>query len=185
MAGQASGRDSLEELMASYQNGSMEAFERVFAVLAPPLRRYLYGFVKDAAIAEDLVQETFLQIHRSRHTYTPPRPVKPWVFAIARHTALMELRRRKRRAPEVLAVEDLPELPVAPSAHGEAGKQIVNRALSGIPVVAQEILIMHHVLGFSFREIAATLGLTEGAAKVRAHRALKALRRAIEAGGGR
>ena len=116
MASHDPGNQTLEDSMARYQNGSMEAFEHLFATLAPPLRRYLYGFVKDAAIAEDLVQETFLQIHRSRHTYIPPRPVKPWVFAIARHTALMELRRRRRRAPEVLAVDDLPELPVAAAA---------------------------------------------------------------------
>ncbi len=174
--------NSLEDMMSAYQNGSIEDFELLFAHLAPSLRRYLYGFVKDASLAEDLVQETFMQIHRSRHTYIPPRPVKPWIFAIARHTALIELRRRRRRAPEVLAMEDLPELPVEPAAHGEEGRQVLNRALRDIPGIAQEILVMHHVIGFSFREIAAALGMTEGAAKVRAHRALRALRELIEEG---
>jgi RNA polymerase sigma-70 factor (ECF subfamily) len=84
--------ERLIALMIGYQKGSMDDFEGLYAALKQPLLRYLWTFVRNAAAAEDLLQETFLQIHRARQTYTPPRPVRPWIYAITRHVALMHLR---------------------------------------------------------------------------------------------
>ena len=83
--------------MSAYQAGSIEAFERLYVTLAPSLLGYLSSLVRDRSDAQDLLQEAFLQIHRSRHTYRPDLPVKPWVFAIARHMWLMDRRTRSRR----------------------------------------------------------------------------------------
>jgi RNA polymerase sigma-70 factor (ECF subfamily) len=84
--------DDLIVLMVRYQRGEMVAFEQLYQRLAPELRRFL---ASDGQ-ADDLVQETFLQIHRSRHTYLPPRPVLPWVYGIARHVRQMNRRSRWR-----------------------------------------------------------------------------------------
>ena len=78
--------------MIGYQAGSLEMFEELFDALSPGLRGYLVSLTRDLDRAQDLLQETFLQMHRSRHTYTPPRPVKPWAFGIARHVHLMDRR---------------------------------------------------------------------------------------------
>ena len=59
----------LRELMQAYQSGRFEAFDDLYAAIAPALRRYLLSHARDAAKADDLVQETFLQLHRARHTY--------------------------------------------------------------------------------------------------------------------
>ena len=83
--------------MAAYQAGQSAAFERLYHALAPRLRGYLISLTASVPRAEDLLQETFLQIHRSRHTYTPPRPVAPWAFGIARHVYLMDCRAWARR----------------------------------------------------------------------------------------
>ncbi len=172
----------LEGLMLRYQGGDTDAFAELYGALAGPVGRYLRGFVRDPATVEDLVQDTFLQIHRSRHTYQPPRPVRPWVYAIARHTALMYLRSRRRRGGEALPLEELPEIPELPRVDGPERRQLLARAARGLPETTREILVMHHVLGLSFAEIARILGMTEGAAKVRSHRALRTLRERLERG---
>jgi RNA polymerase sigma-70 factor (ECF subfamily) len=126
-------------------------------------------------VAEDLLQDTFLQIHRARQTYTPPRPVRPWVYAITRHVALMHLRSRRRRK-EILPDDQLPEVPVPPEMEKLADQATLHRMLSELPRPSQEVLMLHHLLGMSFKEIGRILGVAAGTAKVRSHRALKALR---------
>lgn len=169
----------LIELMIGYQKGSIDDFSALYAELKNPLIRYLWTFVRNTTTAEDLLQDTFFQIHRARHTYTPGRPVRPWVYAITRHVALMHLRSARRRK-EVLPVEDLPEVPVAPEIEGFADRDAVNRLLAEVPRRGQEVLILHHLLGMSFDEVGQILGIAAGTAKVRAHRALKALRHTIQ-----
>lgn len=173
----------LIELMTGYQKGNMRDFEGLYAELEQPLLRYLWSFVRDATTARDLLQDAFLQIHRARHTYTPPRPVRPWVYAISRHAALMHLRSRRRRK-EQLADEQLPELPVPPEVEKLADAATLQRLLGELRAPAREVLVLHHLLGFGFEEIGQALGIAAGTAKVRAHRALKALREKITAGTG-
>ncbi len=162
--------------MAAYQGGDAAAFERLYHRLAPRLRKYLLSLTLNAPRAEDLLQETFLQIHRSRHTYAPPRPVEPWAFGVARHVYLMDCRAwARRRRLEAEPVDDLPELPVPPAAEGAEDRREVRRAVAELPADRRELLLLHHVWGFSFQEIAGMLGIRAGAAKVRAHRARKQL----------
>lgn len=180
MAAESTDVDRLIELMIGYQKGSMDAFAALYAELSGPLLRYLWTFVRNRSTAEDLLQETFLQLHRARHTYTPPRPVRPWVYAITRHVALMHLRSTRRRK-EYLPDEDLPEVAVTPEMDQLGDRATALRLLAKLPRAGQEVLILHHLLGLSFVEVGSILDLTAGAAKVRAHRALKSLREMIEA----
>ncbi len=166
----------LSAWMAAYQAGEAPAFERLYHRLAPRIRKYLISLTLNVPRAEDLLQETFLQIHRSRHTYVPPRPVAPWAFGVARHVYLMDCRAwARRRRLEVEPVEDLPELPVPPATEGSEDRTLLRRAVATLPDERREPLLLHHVWGFSFQEIAGMLGIREGAAKVRAHRARKQL----------
>ena len=71
--------------------------------------------------------------------------------------------------------DNLPELPVPPAAEGVGNRDLVRRAVAGLPEDRRELLLLHHVWGFSFQEIAGMLGIRVGAAKVRAHRARKQL----------
>ena len=104
--------DHLRTLMVRYQAGDAAAFEQLYGALAPLLRRYLIALARDAQRADDLLQDTFLQLHRSRRTYNPSRPVRPWAFAVARHMWLMDQRTRRRKAPPYQDLESTPELPV-------------------------------------------------------------------------
>lgn len=170
----------LATLMARYQEGDGRAFEKLHAALAPLLGRYLHSLVRDAARADDLLQETFLQLHRARKSYAPGRPVKPWAYAIARHVHLMARRSRVRRGRHELSpIEELPDAPVQPDVAAYGDQDAVRKALARISTDHREAIMLHHFSGLSFREVGRVLGISEGAAKVRAHRGMTALRRLL------
>jgi RNA polymerase sigma-70 factor (ECF subfamily) len=172
--------EGLVDAMVAYQRGIMEAFETLYAALRGALTGYLRALVRDAGVVEDLLHETFLQLHRVRHTYQPPRPVRPWVYAIARNVFLMNRRAAHRRGRhEAIADEALPEVPVPPEIEALGDRETVQKALARLPEARREPLVLHHMLGMSFKEVGAVLGISEGAAKVRAHRALAELREAM------
>jgi RNA polymerase sigma-70 factor (ECF subfamily) len=175
--------EALRAAMVEYQAGSAEAFDRLYAGLAPILRRYQIGMARDGARAEDLVQETFLRIHRARRTYSPDQPLLPWVFAIARHVFLMDRRSRERRGRrELQPQEGMPE--PADRAEGERAveREALMQALGRIPAERRESLVLHHVTGLGFREIAVLLGISEGAAKLRSSRGMTGLRNILRGG---
>ena len=167
--------DRLRGLMREYQSGRFEAFDEIYASIAPVLRRYLLSQAKDAAKADDLIQETFLQMHRARHTYDPALPLMPWTMAIARHVWLMDRRTQSRRpwAPDDLNAIDLP---VRAEAALLSDRQQVRRALAQVAPARRHAVIQHHVLGFSFKEIAERAGIAETAAKLRSSRGMAQLR---------
>lgn len=172
--------------MVAYQHGTMEAFETLYVTLRGALKGYLRALARDGGVAEDLLQETFLQLHRVRNTYQPPRPVRPWVYAIARNVFLMHQRAAHRRGRhEAIADEALPELPVPPEIEGLEDRETVQKALTKLPEGRRDPLVLHHMLGMNFKEVGAVLGISEGAAKVRAHRALAELREALGVKGDR
>lgn len=172
----------LRESMLAYQRGELSGFEALYRRLAPKLRGYLSFLSWDGSLTEDLLQETFLQMHRSRHTYLPPRPVQPWAFAIARHVYLMHRRARARRSKyEVGGFRELPDVPVPPAVEKLATRSAVMQALSQLTEDRREAVLLHHVWGFSYGEMGALLGIREGTAKLRAHRALHALRELLDA----
>ena len=171
--------------MIEYQAGRLEAFESIYGTIAAPLRRYLTALTRDAAEAQDLLQEAFLQMHRSRNTYDPAQPLLPWVFAISRHVYLMSRRTARRRPVRAEGVEDV-DLPIPPEVEGLADRLALSRALGRLAADRREALVLHHVWGFRFREIGAIQGISESAAKLRSSRAMADLRRIlVESSGGR
>ena len=175
------GDEKLVDLMIAYQQGQMDAFEDLFGALSVNIRNYLASLTRNMEQAEDLAQETFLQVHRSRHTYQPRRPVKPWIFGIARYVYLMDRRSRGRKAKhETLAKEELPEIPVQGLAQDLPMTDELVGALGRLPDDRREALLLHHVWGFSFREVGSTLGITERAAKLRSFRGIQALREILK-----
>jgi RNA polymerase sigma-70 factor, ECF subfamily len=181
-----SGAESRELVaaMAAYQAGELDGFRRLYAGLAGDLRRFFERSARDRAVAEDLLQEAFLQIHRSRHTYQPELPVRPWAFGVARHVLGRHrrdvLRHARHQGPELSALEEK-ESPAlaAPVGAPAIGRREIENALAGISPVKRDAWLLHHVHGFSFQEIARRLSIGAGAAKLRSSRAMKALRESL------
>ena len=164
--------------MEGYLEGRLEAFDGLHAALSGRIRGYLLAQCRDAALADDLLQDTFMQIHRSRRTYEPGRPVTPWVFAIARHVYLMKRRSagRRLRFEETLAAETKSNDVARDDLRTLVEKDEVRRALEQVPADQRQALLLHHVEGWSFVEIAARLGIRVNAAKTRAFRGMKKMR---------
>jgi RNA polymerase sigma-70 factor (ECF subfamily) len=176
--------DGLATLMADYQAGRIEAFDALYASLAGDLRACLIGLCRDAARADDLLQETFLQIHRARASYRPGMPVRPWVRAVATRVYLMDQRkamRRDRREAHAGAIE--PNAAVAAD-YGVGERDGLVRALAGVPATTRAPFLLHHLFGFTFAEIASRLGIRASAAKVRSSRARLRLRALLGAHAG-
>jgi RNA polymerase sigma-70 factor (ECF subfamily) len=167
----------LGALMVAYQQGDLGAFEELYRALRPRLMGYLLLLVRNPSRVDDLLQETFLQLHRSRRTYMPGRPVMPWAFAIARHVHLADVRARSRtRRQEYVASDALPEIPVPAEADGLADRDRLQQALRLLPADQVEAVVLNQVWGFTFEEIGGMLGIRSVTAKVRAFRAMKRLR---------
>jgi len=173
------GDQEVRALMIRYQGGSLEAFQEIYAQLAPGVRRYLSHLTGGSEIADDLLQETFLQMHRSRAAYNPTYAVRPWVFGLARNIFLMNRRATRRWAKVYESREDLPEFPVLPEADRLGSHDEIRRCIANLGPDQAEALLLHHQWGFSFEEIAGMLGISAAAARARASRGMADLRLAL------
>jgi RNA polymerase sigma-70 factor (ECF subfamily) len=176
-----------ETLMAAYVAGDRRAFEQLFARLAPRLHRFFLRTFRAEATADDLLQTTFLKLHRARDTYKRDMPVAPWAFTIAARVRLDELRKRKRLAEdgdeEALARADEAQAAEARDEGGIDGgtADAVRRAVDALPESQRVVIHLNRFEGMTFGEIARVLGTTEGAIKLRAFRAYGTLRQALAA----
>jgi RNA polymerase sigma-70 factor (ECF subfamily) len=185
-----------EALMLAYQGGSTEAFEELFARYRTRLFTYFRRSLGDPAQAEDLLQTLFLRVHRARGTYQPAAAFSTWIYTIARNLVRDALDKERtetaRRATTCQSWPETTEEPVAPaerigSEHfsPETLRQRqdiaarLQQALLSLPLEQREVILLSKYEGLPFAELAAILGCSVTAAKVRAFRALKALRAAL------
>jgi RNA polymerase sigma-70 factor (ECF subfamily) len=178
--GRRSEDTELRTLMVLYQRGELDAFDELYRRLLPRIRAMLGRRGLPPAVLDDLVQDTFLQLHRARHTYNPSYPVTPWAAAIARHVALMHHRAASRR-PQVTMEVDEATVPVPAEVERFADRAAVRDALAALPPGRRRPIVWHHVFGLSFREIALRLGIGEDAAKLRSSRGMAAMRTRLSA----
>lgn len=188
-----------EQLLSDYAQGG-EAGSRAFAEL---IRRYqqelfafLYRYVSDSAAAEDLFQETFIQVHRSASSFDSERRFRPWLFTIAANKARDHLRSTGRHATHSLdnvaghagddaaTFLDLMDSGMAPAPvdlqHDEE-VAAVHAVLSQIPPHYREVLVMSYFHGFAYKEMADMLHIPLGTIKSRLHAALAAFAKAYKA----
>jgi len=85
-----------EDLMSAWVAGDARAFEKLFARFAPRVHGFFLRSFRDPGVADDLLQVTFMKVHRGRSQYRKELKLAPWLFAIAARVRLDELRRRLR-----------------------------------------------------------------------------------------
>jgi len=165
--------------MAAAQRGDHEAYRDLLEAVQPMILGYLRKRIESEAAAEDVSQDVLLTMHRVRHTYDPERPFEPWLFAIARSRLIDHLRRRRRVSAMEVLTDTLPEFAATASAEtaGDAAFEILDR----LPATQREAFAMLKLEGLTTEEAARRAGVSVSALKVRAHRAYKALRKALAA----
>jgi RNA polymerase sigma-70 factor (ECF subfamily) len=175
-------RGEADLAMERYAGGDDAAFGSLYDALAPRLYGYLLRQTRDRSRAEDLLQQTMLQIHRARDRFIPGAEVTPWAFAIARRLLVDEVRRGKR---VVLAEDGEPYTgpsnePLAEEmVHAGQLAERIQRILAQLPSSQRTAFELIKQEGLTVAEAAQVLGTTVAAVKLRAHRAYVALREAL------
>lgn len=180
-----------ETLLREYLRGKQGSFELLVRRHSRELFQFVLRFTGDSLAAEDVVQESFLQVHHSAATFDPARRFKPWLFTIAANKARDSLRRRTRRREvpfdatiggeesesggkflDLLATDDddapLEEL------QADESRQLVRQIVESMPPQLSEVLILGYYHRFPYKEIAEIVGIPLGTVKSRLHAAVLA-----------
>jgi RNA polymerase sigma-70 factor (ECF subfamily) len=165
--------------MTRYAAGEEAAFAIVYDELSPRLYGFLLRQTRDVARAEDVLQQTFLHMHRARDTFVRGSEVLPWAFAITRHALADSFRRGPREI--LLDGEPRDDRPAPGPGADElvAAQELARRiqeVLARLPEVQRVAFELVKQEGLSLAEAAQVLGTTVTAVKLRTHRAYEALR---------
>src|SRR6185436_19127711 len=177
-----------KDLMQRYCDGDAGAFRELYGLVAPRLLGYLLKMARERALADDLLQQTFLKVHRARAAYVRGADPLPWIYSIAHRTFIDEARKHQRAVVRVGDADELPE--VAAGITGQAEDRRDDRgdpellraaldALADLPAPQREAVVLTKLDGKSLAEAAEIAGTTVGAMKVRAHRGYEALRKTL------
>jgi RNA polymerase sigma-70 factor (ECF subfamily) len=180
-----------ESLLTRLREGERDVF-------GPLVRRYereLYGYLRrylgDDDLADDVFQNTFLQVFLKIAQYEPGRPARPWIYAIATNQAIDALRRRGRRADRGADAASAPDedgearplfelLPAAdagPADHADRAEQraLVRAAVDRLPDLLRQVVLLAYFQGLKYKDVADVLGIPVGTVKSRLHAALAKL----------
>jgi len=171
-------------LMLAYCAGDESALSDLYGRWATPLLRFLERMVRERAVAEELMQETFIRVHGARDRYAAEARFSTWLFRIARNLALNELDRMRNRAPHLSTDGDRREGTTRPAlalvSPGPSAQAILEARrdnermeawLAELPERQRSALWMAAVEGYSYDEIAEVLETTSASVKALVHRA--------------
>ena len=186
MGGASAALDFDEELMLRVKEGDGASFGVLLNKHRSSVVNFLFRMVQNHAVAEELAQEVFLRVYRSRGTYEPTAKFTTWLFRIATHLALNALRDGKHdRSQERLddAAGELPARQVSDSRPNveqallyEARLEEIRRAIAVLPEKQQAAVLMHKYEEMEYSQIARVLGCSESAVKSLLFRAYETLR---------
>jgi RNA polymerase sigma-70 factor (ECF subfamily) len=167
-------------LMASAQAGNEDDYRTLLTELSRAIKHYLLSRIGSQHFVEDCVQETLIAVHQARHTYDPRRRFRPWLFAIVRHKTIDTMRRQRSQQQLARQQEDI--LLQEHDTTEDVDSSITRgRLLDNLSPQHREALTLTRFIGLSNAEAAAQLRISEGAVKVRVHRAIGKLTRLMEA----
>jgi len=179
---------TVDEAMSRYAQGEAGAFELVYDEVAPRLERFLRRHVRDQAAVEDIIQQTFLQMHNARGTFIIGAEVMPWAFAIARRLMIDSGRKLRREESFEMDGDDLARRLPGGGAVAASGEEMLHAAEArarlaaafvGLSEPQRTAFELVKTEGLSHAEAASILGTTVTGIKLRVHRAYLALRSAL------
>lgn len=173
-----------EQLLAEHLAGAAGAFDQLVRRYIHELYGFLYRYVGRAAIADDLVQETFVQVHQAASAFDPSRSFKPWLYTIAANKARDWLRGRGRRQEVSLdgVQDDAPgggspiessDEPLGESVERDETRAAVRKLIDRMPEHLRMILMLGYFQQLPYAEIAEVLDIPVGTVKSRLHAAVQ------------
>jgi RNA polymerase sigma-70 factor, ECF subfamily len=182
----AAALDCDTELMVRVRDGDSASFGILLEKYRSPVVHFLFRMVQNQAIAEELAQEVFLRVYRARGTYEPSAKFTTWLFRIATHLALNELRDSRGEKLQERLDQDSGEMPVRqirdrrPTVEqhllSEARLDEVRKAVSSLPEKQRAAVLMHKYEEMEYSQIARVLSCSESAVKSLLFRAYETLR---------
>lgn len=180
-----------EELMSAFQQGDATAFNAVVGRYKDRLINFVFRYVGDYDDADDIVQETFVRVYRSRDLYQPVAKFSTWLYTIATNLAKTELRRRKygmlvplSRKNQHDAGKDVEMADARYPADGAAERSLqqdfIQRALDAIPAKYREVVVLCDIQELSYDEICTVTGLNIGTVKSRLNRGRAQLQKLLK-----
>jgi RNA polymerase sigma-70 factor, ECF subfamily len=181
------GQRTDEQLMIAYRGGDRNSFVELVSRYEKELFHFLARFLGDRTTAEDIFQETFLQVHQSAGTFDSERRFRPWLFTIAANKARDQIRSNARRSTSPLQanidssdddgaqfidlIKSLAPAPDQPMEDRELRSK-VKEAVMAMPDNLREILLLSYFQQFPYKEIGAMLKIPLGTVKSRLHAAV-------------
>jgi RNA polymerase sigma-70 factor (ECF subfamily) len=180
-------------LMLRVKRGDRAAFAELVEKFKQPLFNFIYRTLRDETESEDVAQNVFLQVYKSRDRYERTAKFSTWLFTIARNLCLNEIRRRTRHPAESLEEahaehDDLPQRqyedkkifpPTDQALHGELAQKI-EAALAELPENQRTAILLCRQDELSYEEIAEVLGTTLSATKSLIHRGRETLKEKLK-----
>jgi RNA polymerase sigma-70 factor (ECF subfamily) len=186
MGGLAATLDFDAELMLRVKEGDGASFAILLEKHRVPVIHFLYRMVQNQAVAEELAQEVFLRVYRSRGSYEPTAKFTTWLFRIATHLALNSLRDGRHRRLEEHLDDDSSETPVRqvsdqrPTVEQrmlhQSRMEEIRRAVATLPEKQRAAVLMHKYEEMEYSQIAKVLNCSESAIKSLLFRAYETLR---------
>ncbi|HTS67059.1 MAG TPA: RNA polymerase sigma factor [Candidatus Acidoferrales bacterium] len=186
MGGATAALDLDAELMLRVKEGDGASFGVLLDKHRSSVVHFLYRMVQNHAVAEELAQEVFLRVYRSRGTYEPTAKFTTWLFRIATHLALNSLRDGKKDRSQERLDDDSNDMPVrqvrdlCPSVEQtmvyQARLDEVRRAIAMLPEKQRAAVLMHKYEEMEYSQIAKVLSCSESAVKSLLFRAYETLR---------
>jgi RNA polymerase sigma-70 factor, ECF subfamily len=181
------------DVMLRVKAGDQSAFEYLVQKYRRPMVSFMYRMARNSGIAEDLAQEVFLRVYRSRETYEPTAKFSTWLYRIATNLAVNHARDTRHERPEVQVSLDEPdeesgttlELPDA-SLNAEQQMvrrermQAIRRKVEALPEQQRLAVIMHKYQQMDYKQIADVLKKSESATKSLLFRAYETLREQLK-----
>jgi RNA polymerase sigma-70 factor (ECF subfamily) len=167
--------NNLELLMVRYQQGDFAAATALIHGLSPQLHRFFVVQFACRGDADDLLQETWLRIHKVRHTYRAGEPVLPWLYAIARHIRVDHYRKAIRTSSREQQLEEKHDV-AASIKEVSTRDSDLEALLAPLPESQREVIEMLKIAGMSLEEVARATSSSVGSVKQKAHRAYEKLR---------
>ena len=176
-----------EELMQYFQAGTEDAFDVLVDRYSERLMHYLYGFLGDKKRCEDLLQDTYIRVHRNRHAYVRIAKFSTWLYTIAGNLARSEYRKQKRHRTYSIHSKNrdneeyemvIPDETFSPDKFTESALQDkrIQDAISELAPHFREVVTLRDLQQLSYKEIAAITGLPMGTVKSRINRGRRQLR---------